>query len=421
MIQATRDLIARYSQVNWALADQALVSGANFLTGILLARFLGIEEFGRFTLAWMAVQFMNSIQFALVSAPMMSIGPKQPADAAPGYYGATLVQQTAFAGLSFGLLWVGAAAAAALFPDWRAGGLALPLACAALAFQMQDYLRRCFFTRGRPGAAVLNDALRYLAQLAVLVSLAVTVGLDSRAALWTIAGCAAAAAGIGFAGLRDLAWRAGDFAAIAARHWRFARWLGASAVMHWLSGNLFALVAGALLGAPAVGALRAAQNLMAVMHIVFQGLENVVLRQAAQRLKAGGAAALAVYLRDVAGGMLMATAVVAVAAALAPGFWLGLVYGDAFVVYGDVLRWYALIYLVMALTLPLRAGLNTLENTRPIFVANLCSFAFAALGCYGFVKVFGLFGALYGMFTMYALMQIILWWGLRGALKRSDG
>lgn len=70
-------LISRYSHLNWALADQATVSGANFITGILLARYLGLEEFGRFTLAWMVVLFVNSLQNAVVVAPMMNIGPQQ--------------------------------------------------------------------------------------------------------------------------------------------------------------------------------------------------------------------------------------------------------------------------------------------------------------------------------------------------------
>src|SRR3989339_1774999 len=69
--------ISRYRHMNWALADQAMVSGVNFLTGILLARYLGLEEYGRFTLAWMAVLLCNSFQQAGIIAPMMSIGPKQ--------------------------------------------------------------------------------------------------------------------------------------------------------------------------------------------------------------------------------------------------------------------------------------------------------------------------------------------------------
>ena len=76
-------VLKRHSHVNWALADQAMVSGVYFLTGILLARYLGLEEFGRFTLAWMAVLFANSIQHAMIIAPMMSIGPKQSAAERP--------------------------------------------------------------------------------------------------------------------------------------------------------------------------------------------------------------------------------------------------------------------------------------------------------------------------------------------------
>ena len=83
MIQLAARLLTRYSHVNWALADQAMVSGVNFLTAILLARYLGIEEFGRFTLAWMAVLIAYSIQYAMIIAPMMSIGPKQSAAERP--------------------------------------------------------------------------------------------------------------------------------------------------------------------------------------------------------------------------------------------------------------------------------------------------------------------------------------------------
>ena len=77
MIQTATALMRRHSHINWALLDQTMVSGINFLTGILLARYLGIEEFGRFTLAWMSVQVVNSIQHALNNFSMKSIGPKQ--------------------------------------------------------------------------------------------------------------------------------------------------------------------------------------------------------------------------------------------------------------------------------------------------------------------------------------------------------
>src|SRR3989339_512327 len=85
--------ISRYRHMNWALADQAMVSGVNFLTGILLARYLGLEEYGRFTLAWMAVLLCNSFQQAGIIAPMMSIGPKQKKEDGPSYYGTLFIHQ----------------------------------------------------------------------------------------------------------------------------------------------------------------------------------------------------------------------------------------------------------------------------------------------------------------------------------------
>ncbi len=45
------------------------------------------------------------------------------------------------------------------FPEWRVEGLALPLACIAVAYQLQDFLRRYFFTRNRGVTAFGNDAV----------------------------------------------------------------------------------------------------------------------------------------------------------------------------------------------------------------------------------------------------------------------
>ena len=47
MIAAGLQLVRRLGPINWALADQVVVSGGNFLTTLLLARSLGVEEFGR--------------------------------------------------------------------------------------------------------------------------------------------------------------------------------------------------------------------------------------------------------------------------------------------------------------------------------------------------------------------------------------
>ena len=56
--------------------DQALVSGSNFLLGVLLVRSIGLENYGVFALLWMGVLFALGINQAFITKPVLSIAPK---------------------------------------------------------------------------------------------------------------------------------------------------------------------------------------------------------------------------------------------------------------------------------------------------------------------------------------------------------
>ena len=421
MIQAVARLFSRYSQINWALADQAVISGVNFLTGILLARYLGLEGFGQFTLAWMAVLFVNALQHATIIAPMMSIGPKQSAAELPAYYGAVIVQQVVFSLCGFVVLFAAVEATPLVFPDWGLGGLGLPLASAAVAFQCQDFLRRYLFARGRAAQAFVNDGVRYLGQLLVLTWLFLSFPdrRESESALWVIAGTAAAAAFCGVFLVERIAWAPGALRATAARHWRFSRWLAGSAVMQWVTANLFLLAAGALLGTAAVGALRAAQTLMGPCNILFQGLENVVPARAAWHFQHGGAAALVGYMKKIGLVFGLVTAGIAVVAAAAPDFWLGLAYGGEYVGYGYLVRWYAVIYLLAFLGVPFRAGLRAIEDTRSIFLSTALASVVGVAVAYPLLTEFDVIGAVAGMLLVQIFIHGGLFSGLAAKLKSA--
>ena len=410
MIHLATRLLTRYSHVNWALADQTMVSGVNFLTGILLARYLGLEEFGRFSLAWMAVWFAANIQFATVSCPMMSIGPKQTEGEGPAYFGAVLVHALGFGLITFALLWTGVSTVSTVFPDWRIGGLALPLAAAGLSHGLQDFVRRYFFTARRGAHAFAVDAIRYLGQIAVLIWLFVYFreSMDTAKTLWVIALTAAAAAACAAFYVERVEINAATARGVASRHWRFSKWLTASAVLQWSTGNLFKIAAGALLGVGAVGALSAAEALLNITRVLFQGLGNVVPGEAARRYHNEGPRALAAYIRRTGALLLAVTAGVAAVLAAAPEFWLGLAYGAEFAGYGHLVRWYAVIYLFIALDLPLHYGLQTLEHTRPTFTARAVATAFSLALAQPLTSAFGLVGVMAGLLAAHVLMQIVL-------------
>ena len=408
MIDSAVRLITRYSQINWALADQALVSGVNFLTGLLLARYLGLEEFGRFTLAWIAVEFMNSLQHSMITAPMMSIGPKQPEQENSAYLGAVIVQQVCFALLTFLLLFFGASMMSVDLPEWHLEGLALPLACAALATQLQVFLRRYFFTRTRGIMSFVNDLIRYLGQLAVLVWLFQVADMDTAKVLWVIATTSAAATFTVLYFVEHLKWNWPIFRATVRRHWHFSKWLAPAEVLRWATGKVFFVATGALLGTAAVGALRAAQNLVGISHILQQGLDNITPVQAAARFRQGGSKALIAYIKRFAlfGGLTMG--IIVVVAVAAPEFWLRLVYGDEYSGWGYLVQWWAAIYIIRFLSSPLVIGLRAVEHTRAIFLANTWAGVLCVASAYPLIDLFGLSGVMLGLIIAPIIRILIL-------------
>jgi len=420
MNQSVITLWFRHNHINWVLADQTMVSGVNFITGLLLARYLGIEEFGRFVLAWMSVLFVNSIHHAAINSPMMSIGPKQPKEEAPAYYGAIIVQQVVFSCVAFLLLFGGIRLSGLVFPEWGTENLALPLATAAFAIQSQDFLRRYFFTQGRGAAAFANDAIRYLGQIAFLICLFMFFQetLSTVRVLWIIAGMAMVSVGYGAFFVERIEFNTNTLGTITRRHWNFSKWLTASALMQWTTGNLFIIAAGALLGTAAVGALKAAQNIMGITNILFQGLENIVPSRAASRLHQGGTQAMSEYLWRVTALGGLATAIVGIIAALAPEFWLRLFFGSEYLGHGYVLQGYAIYYVLNFLSLPLRAGIRAIEKPQAIFRAYAWMTLFSLLAFYPMTAYLGLHGVMAGVLTVNLIHLFIMWVGFQRELKK---
>src|ERR1035441_771138 len=167
----------------WALTDQAVVSATNFLTSVMLLRFMGLREFGVFILAWMSVQFVASMQTALIIAPMMSIGPKQEEKDRLYYFGAVVFQELALVACCIVLVFVALKLSGSFFPHKNLQQLALPLAVSAFAYLMQDFLRRYFFSTRQSRRALADDALSYLSQLPMIFLLHSYGHLNSANAL----------------------------------------------------------------------------------------------------------------------------------------------------------------------------------------------------------------------------------------------
>lgn len=392
----------------WALTDQAVVSATNFLTGVMLARFMGLREFGIFTLAWMSVAFANNIQNSLIIAPMMSIGPKQEEKDRPYYFGAVVFQELVLVCFYFVFIFAVLSIFGNHFRHSELRQLAAPLAVSAFAYQMQDFIRRYFFAARQSRLALADDALSYLTQVPLILFLHKAGLLNSANALWVMAGTSIFGLAVGWLWVERIEFHWGWIKAISLRHWKMSRWLTGSALMGWTSSNLFVVAAPVYYGAAAAGVLKASQNLMGVANIWFLGLDNIVPAETARRLHDGGVHSMLAYSRSILvkwGGL---TFMFALVIAAAPTLWLRLIYGPQMAQYGYVLRLYALIYLITFVGGPLRAALQALEFTVPIFWSYLAMTAFAFVFAFPLAKWLGLSGSLLGILGAQTLFQGIV-------------
>ena len=268
------------------LTDQALVSGVNFVTSILLARVLGLESYGLFALIWMVVLFASSLHQAFIIKPLYTLYPKSenPKDYLKNLMGI----QIGFAVLTYGLVWLVLTVAFQMYPEWNQAGFIWQVPALATLFVCNDYFRRLLFVLHRPFAVLCIDAIGYGLQPLLLLVLWQTDLLSISQALNTLIGTFFVAIVVAALFFYRSGYTLKSSQQTALQHWKFSRYLIGTALLQWVSGNLFILVGGSVLGAVAVGAIRIAQTIMGVMHVLLLAMENLIPIRAAEILAASG-------------------------------------------------------------------------------------------------------------------------------------
>ncbi|WP_186418237.1 lipopolysaccharide biosynthesis protein [Bosea sp. CS1GBMeth4] len=373
-----------------SFGDQALSSACNFLTTILLARALGLEAFGVYTMVWLALYFAMSLQLGLIVSPMMSIGTKEQGAEAEAYYTVVFLHQAGYVVVAavaiFAVLTVAAGAAAPL------AEVALPGAMAAASYLTQDFLRRYLFARRQPAGILLIDAVNQILKLGALAALWQAGVIDVANALWAVAGAAAISTlcGLGMSG--PLLWRRRILTSVTGRQWRSARWLVLTGSVQWVLSYSGLLVTAGLLGPKVLGALRAAQSLLAVLNVVREALENIVPPLAGKAFAQGGMPGLH---RTLAGAMLfagLAGAAAVIGLGLFGPWLLQLLYGGEILEFDWVIVWYSLAFPMALMSLVLGCAFRALELTRPVFLAALVGGCLNLLLVYPAALVFGVAG-----------------------------
>jgi O-antigen/teichoic acid export membrane protein len=380
------------SRRSLTILDQALVSGSNFITGIILVRGLGLVEFGRFTIAYAILLLANSVQLSFISSPMITLGslcasPEERRHFVRGIFGVQMI----FCVIASILSVAGTAIYVSVRHNSGAMGFLLPFASAVIAFLMQDWLRRYYFTVGKAAASVWNDVISYPGQVVVLCFLWWMHKLTMNTALWTIAITSGAAFAAG-ALLERLAFTRQETREAWRRSHAISIDLGIASQLQWLVYQGAMLIGAGVVGAQAAGGVRATQNIVGPVNVAYQAMENIVPVRAAEEMKRGGMERVSAFLfRFGAIGFVALLVFFSVAAVFSRQF-LSFFYGRQLHAYAAVLDLQMLYFL---LTWPIRQVsflFRTIKHTRPILTGSVVA-ALASLALvYPAVRGFGAIG-----------------------------
>ena len=406
-------LMTQYKHINWLVADQLVVSGANFFTGLYIARLLGLEQFGHYTIIWLMVQFFSSMQESFLLSPMMSITAKLPSNMAHRYLSGVIS-----IGLSYSLIMTTLLMAISLIANISFLNIStsalISLFLVMLFFLIQEMLRRYLFTCERRKVAFFNDAITHIGHVfllilftfskenIVLMDVFLTRAISSFVAiLFTLLV------------IEKFNYTKGNAIYAWKRNWPMSKWMVSSAITHWLTSNLFIIAAGLHLGNTAVGALKAAQNILGINHIFFQLIENTVPVRASKLLIRFGINNMTNYLKKITIMSGIGLLFLSILIVIFSNEIMTIIYNKEYAQYSWLLVGYAFIYFLIFLSFPLRIFLRTIEKTKQIFYAYLVTALFSIFASNVFVANMGLNGAIYGMISLNIIMLIILYFYAR--------
>jgi O-antigen/teichoic acid export membrane protein len=379
----------------WAILDQGLFAGANFLLGVVLARWLPAQEFGVYTVAYSGFLLLGTLHTPLLTEPMLVFGATEYRHIFPSY----LRMLTGMHWKGVGLVCIGlslATGSVALLSQ-RSLYPALAAAFAAAPFILFSWLvRRSCYVEGRPEIAACGGMICFIAMSAGFFALALLHRLSAASAFAVIA-AGSAVSGVAIQRLMPphVPSAHPQARAVLRQHWSYGRWALLASGLSWAPANWYYVVLPVWGGFEATAALRALMILIMPILQANNALGLLVLpllanhrenRPKFRRLVLSSSCLFA--------GLACAYWLLLLAAGPKLMVWL---YGDKYGAYLYYLPWLGALPVLAAVTGVLCGALRARGDTRSLSIVYALVALLTVSGGTALVASFGPLGGVLGL------------------------
>jgi O-antigen/teichoic acid export membrane protein len=392
----------------FAALDQGVISLSNFAASILLVRWVSPTKVGAYVTGFLAIYFVRAIQNGLVIQPLNAEGAAKSDEDFKRYFSAAFVHQFILAVLSA----VGAAVLGWILTI-RGNNILGPtifvLWFAFFTWQLQEYFRRAFYTRGEVHKAFWISLAGNSLRLVLMIVLA-QVGEISGLTGLTAIGWGA------FLGVLVGAWFARGYftrqmdppLALWLKNWRFGRWILGASLADWVVVDLYPILMAGLISFAATGVYQTLQNLVAPIHVLLRAMDTFVTPIMARTYDQQGTKKLSQNLKHIyliAGVPVIGLLILVLI--FTPQL-LKLLSGNTYLPYADGIYVMALYYLFLYVNRPLQMAFRAIRQGRQIFIANIVAMvSMFTLGLW-MIHTWGLYGAIGGQALNAIIISLVL-------------
>jgi O-antigen/teichoic acid export membrane protein len=395
------------SQGLWAVTDQGLFALTNFTVSVLLARWLSPTDYGAFAVAFSVLLLMGTVHTALLTEPMLILGPSRFRDRTAAYVRRLSTLHFALTSVMGVALLLIVASLAVLQSPFRAATTLAALAVSAPAILFLWLLRRACYIESRP---------RLAAASALVYALLVPAGMFSL----TQVGVLTAASGVmtmGMSGLVVAIWlmlRLTRYGAeqtttisrpeVTRAHWTYGRWALGSGLLSWVPSNAVVLALPLWHSLEDAGALRVATTLMLpVLHV--QGALGPLFMPTLVRARLSGRLRSSAFAM---GSLFLALSAFYAPVVLIFGSWFAeLLFGTQYPIDGTTLWLLAAIPLVSAVSGVAGAVLRAVERPDRVLWTYVAATTVTLLVGLPLVFAYGVDGALASLLLSAATTAIL--------------
>jgi O-antigen/teichoic acid export membrane protein len=381
-----------------SLADQAVASITNFVTGVIIARSSSKEEFGLYMLGFSLVLLVTDLQTSLIATPYMVYAPRLKGRAHALYAGSTLIHQVVFSLL--GMLALGCAAITSRFGIGPRGLGPVLWALGAMVglIMLREFVRRICFAGLKLRSVLVFDICIGLVQVGALLLLARFGVLSASVAYWLIGPVC------GIAALAWL-WLERDYfdlqltqsVADLKTNWTFGRWVFASGLVYTASANLYPWLLAFFHGPAAAGVFAACVGVVSASNPALLGLQNFLGPKTAHEFAAKGQRALRRFVLKISGMLAVPVGLLTLVLIFWGDRFVAFLYGKRYAGNGLVVAVLAVNLLFTAMGFSFSRALLAMERARVDFVLNLVALVIMLTLGLWLVRTHGALGAAIGL------------------------